>query len=194
MMQSNSRIVFITAWSGVGKTTTGDYLGTYGNFHHIDGDEDMRKPSIPAAAAATAGLVHSYQDFWFKDQPAPVELWHPYLQLLCDKASAAAQEHQDVAVSFSIYRREVRDFVRAHLGADVRFLSLQCDVDVVVKAAIGRVEDWLGMKQEQTIQEWWAGPSQFPGVCFQELFGEYSDENFKRMQLEFYLALSLIHI
>ena len=183
--QSNSRTVFITAWSGVGKTTTGDYLGTYGGFYHIDGDEDMWNT---VHKAASAGLVKSYQDFWFKDKPAPVELWHPYLQLLCDKVSAAAQEHQDVAVSISIYRREVRDFVRAHLGADVRFLSLQCDVDVVVKAAIGRTEDWLGVKQEQTIQEWWAGPSQFPGVCFQELFGEYSYENFERMQLKFYLA------
>jgi 2-phosphoglycerate kinase len=33
------RITFVTAWSGVGKTTTGDYLGCYCGLRHLDGGD-----------------------------------------------------------------------------------------------------------------------------------------------------------
>jgi hypothetical protein len=72
----------------------------------------MRTPHIPASKAATDGLVCAFMNHWFKDQDAPPELWHPYHQLLVDRCLAAAAKHADVVVSMSIYRREVRDFLR----------------------------------------------------------------------------------
>ena len=90
-------------------------------------------------------------------------------------------------MTMSVYRRSVRDYLRTRLGPGVVFLRLECDVDVVVKAAMGRVEEYLkGIGK--TLEEWWSGPSQFPGVCFRDKFGEFGFDNFKKMQLEYYLA------
>jgi len=179
-------VLFITAWSGVGKTTTGDYLCHYHGWEHLDGDDDMRSKD-PDAKAATQGLVKAFQDHWFKDVAAPPELWHPYFERLCARALAAqrAAGEKRVVVSMSVYRREVRDFIRARLSAS--FLKLECDVDVVVRSALKRLEDYMGMSGK-TAQDWWDGPSQFEGVCFKDKYGPWSFENYRRMQLEVYLA------
>ena len=36
-------IIFITALSGTGKTTTGDYLSEYCGVHHLDGDNILHQ-------------------------------------------------------------------------------------------------------------------------------------------------------
>ena len=59
----------------------------------------------------------------------------PYDARLCDKCLATAKDHKDVVVSMSVYRREVRDFLRERLTAGVVILKLECDVDIVVKSA-----------------------------------------------------------
>ena len=181
----------ITAWSGVGKTTTGDFLGEYCGFHHLDGDEDMRSPDA-ACKDAAAGLISSFSDYWFKDKDAPPELWHPYYSMLCDKCAAAAQEHADVVVSISVYRREVRDFLRNRMGdlsadTDLVILKLECDLDRVVQSAIDRLSDFMALSGK-TVEDSWNGPSMFPGVCYLDKYGEYSFEAFKKMQLEFFLS------
>ena len=176
-------VTFLTAWSGVGKTTTGDYLGTYCGLHHIDGDDDMRRPDDATRAAATQGLVKSFYGHWFKDQPAPAELWHPFHQLLCDRVVDALSSHRDVVVSFSVYRREVRDFLREHLKshAEVRFIKLECDVDVVVKGALARVKDFMSLR-DKTVEEWWAEGEN------EKKYGEFSFDNYKRMQFDTVLS------
>ena len=150
----------ITAWSGVGKTTTGDFLGEYCGFHHLDGDEDMRSPDA-GCKEATAGLISSFNDYWFKDKDAPPELWHPYYSMLCDKCAAAAQEHADVVVSISVYRREVRDFLRNRMGAlsadtELVILKLECDVDRVVESAIERLSGFMALSGK-TVEDSWNG-------------------------------------
>ena len=185
------RVTFVTAWSGVGKTTTGDFLGEYCGARHLDGDDDMRRPSVPECKAATAGLIEAFSDFWFKEKAAPVALWHPYYQMLVNRVQVACAEgHPHIVVSISVYRREVRDFLRKRLqiaGTSIDFLKLECDVDVVVRGAIGRLEDYLKISGK-TVEEHWGGPSQFPGITFAERYGAFSFESFKKMQLELYLS------
>lgn len=190
-MESANRIVFVTAWSGCGKTTTGDYLGTVRGFLHLDGDEDMRKTNVPELATATQGLITAFSEFWFKDKSAPAEFWHPYYQLLVDKCLEARRtgDQREIVVSMSVYRREVRDFLREKLGEDLLFLSLDCDVDVVVKGALARLEEYLATQGESvSVVDYWNGPSQFEGVCFRDKYGEFSFENWRRMQLDYFLA------
>jgi gluconate kinase len=164
------RVTFVTAWSGVGKTTTGDFLGEYCGVLHLDGDADMREKEHKEKVAATAGLIKAFSEFWFKERAAPADLWHPYFQLLVDRVLAtepeesAGQQYPHVVVSFSVYRREVRDFLRERLSGSnlkLEFLKLECDVDVVVRGAIGRLEDYLKTQDPpRTIVEHWQGPSQ----------------------------------
>ena len=188
---SGSRIIFVTAWSGCGKTTTGDYLGTCRGFLHVDGDEDMRKSGVPELVAATQALIRAFSDYWFKDKSAPTGLWHPYYQLLVDKCLDARQagDRRDIVVSMSVYRREVRDFLRSKLGDELLFLKLECDVDVVVRGALGRLEEYLKTQGGSvSVEDHWNGPSQFEGVCFREKYGEFSFDNWKRMQLDYFLS------
>ena len=86
------RVTFVTAWSGVDKTTTGDFLGEYCGARHLDGDDDMRRPSVPECKAATAGLIEAFSDFWFKEKAAPVALWHPYYEMLVNRVQVACAE------------------------------------------------------------------------------------------------------
>ena len=93
------------------------------------------------------------------------------------------------------------------LGAGLVFLKLECDVDVVVfplpwsrvdahhlarsmstrvtrnvstarqvKGAIARVATYMSLS-DNTVEDWWNGPSMFPGVCFRDKYGEYSYEH-----------------
>merc|ERR1711920_251466 len=151
--------------------TTGDYLGEVRGFLHLDGDEDMRKPDVPELAAATQGLIKAFAGYWFKDKTAPAELWHPYYQLLINKCFEAKRAHEDrrIVVSMSVYRQEVRDFLRGQLGDDLLILKLDCDVDIVVKGALARLEDYLAtLAAPVSVEDHWNGPSQFEGVCFRE--------------------------
>eukprot|EP00927_Polykrikos_kofoidii_P074777 TRINITY_DN70800_c0_g1_i1.p1 TRINITY_DN70800_c0_g1~~TRINITY_DN70800_c0_g1_i1.p1 ORF type:complete len:264 (-),score=46.30 TRINITY_DN70800_c0_g1_i1:294-1025(-) len=177
-VKSKGRIVFLTAWPGVGKTTTGDYLKCYCNFHHVDGD-------LFVAKAGKEDWTKAYADYWLKDCDAPAELWQLAYQQLCDSCLAAADEHDEIVISHMVYRREVRDFFRARLGGrGLIFLKLECDVDVVVKGLEKRTEDFVRSQMGKTMEDYWNGPQAHLGVCFREKYGEYSYENFKIMQLE----------
>ena len=189
------RVIFIVAWSGVGKTTVGDFLSTYCGAHHIDGDDDMRRPDVKECKSATDGLVNSFNSYWFKDKAAPSELWNPYFQLLCNKARLAATQYKgkDIIVSFSIYRREVRDFIRdklSDIARDVLFLKLECDVDVVVRGQLKQLADFMALRGE-TVQDYWNKPPILggsEGKAYREIYGEWSFANFRKKTLETTLA------
>lgn len=138
----------------------------------------MRRPDDAVRKAATEGLVKAFFEYWFKDKAAPVELWHPYHQLLCDRIVAALSTHGDVVVSFSVYRREVRDFLREQLQsrAELRFVKLECDADVVVKGALARLEGFMSL-QDKTVEDWWATSKH------DSTYGAFSFDNFKQMQM-----------
>ena len=189
------QIVWITAWSGVGKTTAGDYLSKYHGWYHLDGDDDFRKLDVPEVKEAVDGVGKAFNDFWFKGKSAPNELWHPFHIRLVNRCLAASKEHDKVVISFAVYNRQVRDFIRDHLCTEVslQFLHLDCNVDVVVKGALARVEEYLKMPNvNKTINEWWSSSEamvgKFEGECFQEMYGEYSYDNFKRMQFDKFLS------
>lgn len=182
-----SKFVIITSWAGVGKTTTGEYLGKYCKFSHIDGDNIKRTP-FPETKNASDGLTKSFTAYWCRDQMAPPELWRPYLNILCGQCLEAAKTNNCIVLSFSVHRREVRDFLRERLGRGVLFLKLECDVDVVVGSAIERIAEFMSL-DDKTVEDWWAGPqSLVDGRSWLEEYGEYSYDGFKRMQLEHHLS------
>ena len=69
--------------------------------------------------------------------------------------AAAAAVKPRVVLTFSLYRREARDFVRAGLqGTKVVMLKLKCDTDVLVERNLTRQAQYLKL-QDKTIEQAW---------------------------------------
>eukprot|EP00435_Cladocopium_sp_Y103_P045725 s1085_g13.t1 len=105
-------MVLITGWSGAGKTTAGNYLELVHGWKHLDGDNIMHRKDAESLKL-TEGLVTSFYSYWFKNLSAPPELWTPYLDALmrqCLEQRATARA--GLAVTFSVYRREAREYLR----------------------------------------------------------------------------------
>jgi len=179
-MAASKKVVLLTGWSGAGKSTTGDYLGLYHGFYHLDGDNIMRKKDAQSAEL-TKGLVRAFYEYWFRNLPAPSELWKPYIDALADQCIEAAKSHEKIALSFSVYRREARDYFREKLTGMVFFIRLDCDPDIVIADALGRVEKYMALRGK-SVQDWWQNENKV------EKYGEYSYQNYKRMQFEEFLS------
>ncbi|CAJ1346935.1 unnamed protein product [Effrenium voratum] len=179
------KLVLITGWSGAGKTTTGNFLEFYHGLHHLDGDnimhrKDDRSIKLRDGLVRWTHKVKSFYDFWFKDLPAPPELWKPYIDELVGQYMEAAESFPAIVLSFSVYRREVRDYFRQRIP-EIFFLKLDCDPDVVIRSALGRLETYLENKK-QTVEDWWREEKK------EEKYGKFSMETYKQMQMTEFLA------
>ncbi|CAE7269308.1 unnamed protein product, partial [Symbiodinium microadriaticum] len=152
----------------------------YHGFYHLDGDNIMRDQS-EKSKELTAGLVKAFYEHWFKNRPAPDTLWKPYLDALASQCLEALKSHDRIALTFSVYRREARDYFRQLLPGRVSFLKLDCDPDVVVRSALARLEKYMGLSGK-TVEDWWKQEKK------DQAYGEYSYENYKKMQLAEFLS------
>jgi dephospho-CoA kinase len=81
MEASAPLVVCVIAYSGSGKTFTGDYLAAYHDFAHVDGDDALLNQHLPENKRLSDGLVEARFQHWLPGQDAPV--WQPYLRALC---------------------------------------------------------------------------------------------------------------
>lgn len=177
-------IIFMTGLSGAGKTTTGDYLAEYCGLHHIDGDNIMQRAAIdrPEWIQVATDMTNAFYTHWLRKEPCPEGMWQPYMEILCSQVHESLRDHNPIVVTFAIYRREVRDFLREKLGRQLRFVRLDCDTDVLVAGALARLMDML-KHGGLTVEDWWK--SDHPLNCGgQKKYGDFSLESFKQMQLE----------
>ena len=183
---AQAEIVFIVGVMGTGKTTAGDYLAEYCDFHHVDGDNILHRSAMdkPDWIKPAGDMSKAAFEFWFKDKPCPESMWRPYMSILCLQIEEAVRQHSRVTVSFAVYRREVRDFLRSRLGRGLRFLRLECDVDILVQSSFDRLREALDASHT-SLSEWW--DSRNPGAqnCGgQARYGDFSFAKFKQMQQE----------
>ena len=183
---AQAQIVFLVGAMCTGKTTAGDYLAEYCDFHHIDGDNILHRSAMdkPEWIKPAGDISKAAFDFWFKNKPANENMWQPYMSILCSQVEEALRQHSRVAVSFAVYRREVRDFLRSRLGHGLRFLRLECDVDTLVRSSFDRLQEALDASHT-SVSEWWG--SRNPGAqnCGgQARYGDFTFSKFKRMQQE----------
>ena len=179
-------IIFITALSGTGKTTTGDYLAEYCGVHHLDGDSILQRgvTDRPEWKEAAGDITKALFEHWLKGKPCPEELWHPYLTILCSQIREALRHQRQICVTWVAYRREVRDLLRANLGAGLRFVRLDCEVDVLVRGSLARLEEGLQLSK-MTTEQWWKSEDPAMQNCGGErTYGEFTFESYKQMQLE----------
>lgn len=130
--------------SGCGKTTLGNQLKEVDGALHFDGDifgaggDPINETGLPTAehlakrsaemAAAWKLIVKAYEGLW-DGIDVPMEEWTTFLDLLIEevKRTQAAHPERTLVVTFSIYVKAVRDYVRERLpGARVLVLN---DVD-----------------------------------------------------------------
>ncbi len=166
------RIVWLSGNSGAGKTFTGDYLQMLCGFHHIDGDE-LFWSTTPEEKALFAALVKAF-DFWFEGSPAPPALWHPYFDLVLARVRAASAAHVDVCVSLTVYNREVRDYLRAHLPEHT-FVVLRVTAPELIRRARVRFAEYAkarGQPFERAFEQAHSLPE-----------GSYSDADFESRTL-----------
>ena len=133
------RVVWLSGNSGAGKTFTGDYLERCAGFTHVDGDE-LYWSSAPGEKELFSNLIKAF-DFWFENKPAPVDLWHPYFQHVIAKVRATTAVHADVCISLTVYHRETRDFLRAHLPEHT-FVLLRVSAPELIRRARVRFAEY----------------------------------------------------
>ena len=179
-------IIFITALSGTGKTTTGDYLSEYCGVHHVDGDNILHHgvSDRPEWEQAAGDITRALFEHWMRGEPCPEELWHPYLAILCAQIKEAQQHHRRIVVTWVVYRRDVRDFLRQRLGPGLRFLRLDCETDVLVRGAHARLEEGLQMSGMTTEDGWRSEDPAMQNCGGQKRYGGFSLESYKQMQLD----------
>eukprot|EP00930_Biecheleria_cincta_P084959 TRINITY_DN74381_c0_g1_i1.p1 TRINITY_DN74381_c0_g1~~TRINITY_DN74381_c0_g1_i1.p1 ORF type:complete len:805 (-),score=121.59 TRINITY_DN74381_c0_g1_i1:29-2443(-) len=181
-----SKVFFITALSGTGKTITGDYLAEYCGLYHVDGDNILHHgvTDRPEWKQVAGDITKALFEYWLKGEMCPVEMWHPYLDLLCSQIKEALKEHNQIVVTWVAYRREVREFLRERLGQGLRFIRLDCETNVLVKGALARLEEGLKMARI-SVEDWWTSEDpamqNFGG---ERKYGKFSLESYKQMQLE----------
>lgn len=176
---SNAQVVWITGVPGSGKTFIGDYLAyNYGSgggsdddgedvWVHVEGDEEL---AVHPDSAASAGLQKSFFEYWFDGKAAPDELWHPYYGQVCDRVrdllfpssatsragGGEAKKTPKVVVTLSLYRSEVREWIRQRLmsitGDGVCFICLQLPESEYLERMLAKLDTFLegtGMTREE---------------------------------------------
>jgi gluconate kinase len=163
-------IIWLTGNSGAGKTFTGDYLGTIQNFVHIDGDVVVEKSKNEEKKKNFSDCVKAF-DFWFEEKEAPKELWHPHFECLIKEAKEKTNNGKNVVVSFTVYHRQVRDFLREKLPK-LLFIHLICSKKELIRRAKVRFEQYV-LSKDSSIEE-----------LFKKHYNmEYSDENFEKVTI-----------
>lgn len=179
VLEETPLVVCVIAYSGSGKTFTGDYLAAHHDFAHVDGDEMLLNQHVAENKRLSDGLVQALFEHWLPGRDAPAALWQPYLQSLCDRVLVATKAKPRVVLTFSLYRREARDFVRAALRgrATVLMLKLNCDDDLLVERNMTRQQQYLEL-QGKTMEQAWD-----EGGCA-EKWGVYGIESYRRKLLD----------
>ena len=200
------RLVFISGMSGAGKTTQGEQLREKRGFIHVDGDvwsfsdgvatastysgiprpEDLEKRS-KERKETWDGFAAAYgRLFEDPENPPPMEDgWGAHLTALCEDVAAfrgaPEQKDRDIVVSFSLYTRGMRDWVRDRLpgvtmvllDADARKLAARKAAQTVAAAEAD------GKTLEEFLSRF--DPEKYKGYTYEKLV-EAASNNYRGFQ------------
>lgn len=144
------KFLFVSGLSGSGKTTLGESLKNNNDFVHFNvdvwafgGDPIAQSNSVPdpEMMAKRDPIVKEAFDNMIANgfsklqagQSVDPTVWETFFALLCPAILSAreASGEKDLVVTFSVYLRSVRDFVRQQLGADLAFVVLNPSIENV---------------------------------------------------------------
>lgn len=165
-----SGLVFITGLSGAGKTTLGERLKLENNFLHFNvdvwafgGDAVVDSDKVPDAAmnAKRDPEIKLLFDNMYENGIAkllageePVlSTFHEFFDRLVPAILEVRNNNpeRDFVVTFSVYMRETRDYIRALLGQQLAFIVLNPSIE---KVADRRVRHWQESAKERNQSLW----------------------------------------
>ena len=150
-MASFGKLLFVCGLSGSGKTTLGELLKNNDNFVHFNvdvwafgGDPVGESAAVPGPEMIAkrdpdikAAFDHMAANGFSKLSAGEVtefSAWEPFFSRLYPailSAREAAGADKDMVVTFSVYLRSIRDYLRQHLGESLIFVVLNPSVDSV---------------------------------------------------------------
>jgi len=146
---SNTKIVFVVAVSGCGKSFTGDYLHSMHGYTHVDGDGPIRNCHIPRNRELVVGFLKCMVQHFLKGEDGPEELWQPYYSEIVKNTIEAAKYSDKIVLSHATYRQSHREFVMDKLvegGAtkgNITVLELMVNPDVKLKGLYYRTKEQM---------------------------------------------------
>lgn len=178
-------IFWITGCPCSGKTFIGDYLELHEGFVSIDGDTISY--SEDATDQATWKDMLEAFGHWFKKEEAPDALWQAHYRSIYARAVAQSAEGKNVVVTFALFPRKVRDFVRSlvpEAAQELRFVWLGVSEDELVRRNFKRLSTHLA-SVGTTHEQFWAGGGDANVEAARRAYGEsWSYEAFARWQKE----------
>lgn len=178
-------LVFVTGYSGAGKTTLAEGLKHKHDFIHFDGESWMcgMDPIEEAGVTPTAevmakvdpdraALSKAMQSCCAKitagEEPEASAYENFYSAMLADvKASRAKLQGKDIVISHAPYLRVMRDFCRTQLDGDVIFLVINASVEVLRERVKKRLETFA-TAQGKTLEEFIMGAASPGKNTFEE--------------------------
>jgi len=146
---SNTKIVYVVAVSGCGKSFTGDYLHSMHGYSHVDGDGPLKNCHIPRNRELSFGLLTHFFKYLMKEEDGPEELWKPYYNEIAKNTIEAAKHSDKVVLSHATYRQSHREYTVDKLvegGAirgNITVLELMVNPDVKLKGLYYRTKEQL---------------------------------------------------
>eukprot|EP01124_Arcella_intermedia_P014803 TRINITY_DN2136_c0_g1_i2.p1 TRINITY_DN2136_c0_g1~~TRINITY_DN2136_c0_g1_i2.p1 ORF type:complete len:236 (-),score=37.97 TRINITY_DN2136_c0_g1_i2:8-715(-) len=155
------KFVFITGLSGSGKTTLGELLKTQDGFVHFNvdvwafgGDPILQSESVPTPEmiskrdptikAAFDNMAANGFTKLSANEPTDPSTWYPFFDLLCPAILSARQAvgpEKNFVVTFSVYLRHVRAYVRGKLGESLAFVVLNPSVEDVASRKVAHLRN-----------------------------------------------------
>jgi len=125
---AKGQIIWLFGYPSSGKTFCADYLATCG-WENIDGDwiSQETDPKVIAKYDGFEGAIQAQVDER-PMTPKELKVQKLYLKGLVDKAKKCANKGTSAAVSFVLYTKESRDYIRS-LVPDIKFVRIDVDLD-----------------------------------------------------------------
>lgn len=144
-----SKIAFVMAPSGTGKTFTGDYLACMHGYEHVDGDVPLKNGHLPHYTDMAQKFWTVFCEYLSKNEDGPEEMWHPYFDELARMTLKATETSEKVVLTHATYRQAWQEYVIQKLvdggvsPDQISIVALTIDEDVKLRALYLRTREML---------------------------------------------------